>query len=126
MPPRTRRTAAAAAAAAMAADFQAESDAEMADDRDLNEGDDEEEVASGEEEPQSVSHGTFLPYQGSSSFQEDEEGPPTKPTTQPTLKITLKLPPSHAFASNNSPGTATPEELDYIAFKRTPRRRAKS
>ncbi|KAF8808499.1 hypothetical protein BYT27DRAFT_7255610 [Phlegmacium glaucopus] len=33
------------------------------------------------------------------------------PHTQPTLKITLKLPPSNVLGSNNSPRTATPEEL---------------
>ena len=38
----------------------------------------------------------------------------------------MKLPASNAFGSNNRPGTATPDEFDYIAFKRTPRRRAKS
>ncbi|KAF8808599.1 hypothetical protein BYT27DRAFT_7096326 [Phlegmacium glaucopus] len=110
----------------MAADLQSPSDAEMDVDevdvqtedegRDDNEGDDEEaEIEASGEDSQSVSHGY------------EDDGPPTKPTTtQPTLKITLKLPPSNAFGSNNSPRTATPEELDYIAFKRTPRRRAKT
>lgn len=43
----------------------------------------------------------------------------------PKLKITLKLPANNA--SSNSAGTATPDdaEMDYAAFKRTPRRRAK-
>ena len=43
----------------------------------------------------------------------------------PKLKITLKLPANNA--SSNSAGTATPDdaEMDYAAFKRTPKRRAK-
>jgi len=45
---------------------------------------------------------------------------------QPRLKITLKLPANNA--SNHSGGTSTPDdgENDYAAFKRTPKRRAKS
>lgn len=43
----------------------------------------------------------------------------------PKLKITLKLPANNT--STNSAGTATPDdaEMDYAAFKRTPKRRAK-
>jgi len=43
----------------------------------------------------------------------------------PKLKITLKLPANNP--SSNSAGTATPDdmEMDYAAFKRTPKRRAK-
>ncbi|KAF8798693.1 hypothetical protein BYT27DRAFT_7122843 [Phlegmacium glaucopus] len=107
----------------MAADLQSPSDAEMdVDEVNVqtedegwgdNEGDDEEaEIEVSGEDSQSVN---------------EDDGPPTKPTTtQPTLKITLKLPPSNAFGSNNSPRTATPEELDHISFKRTPRQRAKT
>lgn len=50
-----------------------------------------------------------------------------KAPVQPTkLKITLKLPANNTSA--HSVGTSTPDDadMDYAAFKRTPRRRAKS
>lgn len=62
---------------------------------------------------------------------EDDYSPPTSkvavpPLPPPKLKITLKLPANNA--SSNSVGASTPDdaEMDYAAFKRTPRRRAKS
>ncbi|CAA7268899.1 unnamed protein product [Cyclocybe aegerita] len=52
--------------------------------------------------------------------EESEEEPPPPPR----LKITLKLPPTNA----SSNGTATPDdpEMEYPAYKRTPKRRAKA
>ncbi|PPR03725.1 hypothetical protein CVT24_007373 [Panaeolus cyanescens] len=55
---------------------------------------------------------------------DDEDGPPRRKATAPRLKITLKLPVNNA--GSTSAGTATPDEIDYAAFKRTPKRRGKA
>ena len=57
-----------------------------------------------------------------SKITKEEERPVVATPNQPRLKITLKLPAHNA----SSAGTPTPDDLDYAAFKRTPRRRAKS
>ena len=68
--------------------------------------------------------GMFKPLQA-----EDDDDPAPVSTAPaippPKLKITLKLPANNP--SSNSAGTATPDdmEMDYAAFKRTPKRRAK-
>ncbi|KAF9524361.1 hypothetical protein CPB83DRAFT_861437 [Crepidotus variabilis] len=53
-----------------------------------------------------------------------DEPPRLSNSAQPKLKITLKLPTN----AGSSAGTATPEdpEVDFAAFKRTPKRRAKT
>ncbi|KIM37991.1 hypothetical protein M413DRAFT_76500 [Hebeloma cylindrosporum] len=107
MAPRTRRSAA-VAAAALVADMQIDSEEEeeqvdVEAEDDVDEGDEEEEEADVEDS------------------QSEEERPVVATPTQPRLKITLRLPAHNA----SSAGTPTPDELEYAAFKRTPRRRAK-
>jgi Ino eighty subunit 2 len=132
MPPRTRRLAA-VAAAALVADMQLDSDEEMDEDDQELDVDDVDEDGEGEDDEMDDEQlvrnhklrntDSLLIY----SQNEDYDPPPTsRPVSQPTkLKITLKLPANNT--SSNSVGTSTPDdaEMDYAAFKRTPRRRAK-
>lgn len=118
MPPRTRRSAA-VAAAALVADMQVDSDVEKEEEQVDVEGEDELEVADGEEDEEDEDEEEEADAEDSQS---EEERPQVATPTQPRLKITLKLPANNA----SSAGTATPDELEYAAFKRTPRRRAKT
>ncbi|KAF8157234.1 hypothetical protein B0H34DRAFT_798529 [Crassisporium funariophilum] len=127
MPARTRRTAA-VAAAALVADMQMDSDVEMDDEQEEQvdiEGDEDVEEVDDDDEADADAD---IEGDESQSGEEEEEDAPVTAQTQPRLKITLKLPANNAAGSSNSAGTATPDdpELDFPAFKRTPRRRAKT
>ncbi|KDR84329.1 hypothetical protein GALMADRAFT_237115 [Galerina marginata CBS 339.88] len=119
MPARTRRSAAVAAAAALVADMQMDSEPEVEEEQDAEGEDEEQEVEEGDEDEDAEA-------EDSQSGEEEDEGPAVATPTQPRLKITLKLPAN--TTSSNSAGTATPDdaEMDYAAFKRTPKRRAKT
>ncbi|KAF8914424.1 hypothetical protein CPB84DRAFT_1759226 [Gymnopilus junonius] len=82
------------------------------------EAEDEEEEGDEEEDAEAE--------ESQSGGEDEDEGPSTRTSSQPRLKIKLKLP--TANTSSNSAGTATPDdaEMDYAAFKRTPKRRAKA
>ncbi|KAJ3507117.1 hypothetical protein NLJ89_g6484 [Agrocybe chaxingu] len=112
MPPRTRRSAA-VAAAALVADMQMESEEEE-EQVDVEAEDEEQDGDDVEEEDDE---------DGEDDAEDDEESE-EEPPPQPRLRITLKLPPTNA----SSNGTATPDdpEMEYPAYKRTPKRRAKA
>ncbi|PPQ89801.1 hypothetical protein CVT25_007406 [Psilocybe cyanescens] len=119
MPARTRRSAA-VAAAALVADIQMESDPEEEEQVDI-ENDDDGEGEEGDEDD-----GAEGDESQSEAEEEEEEEGPAATAPQPRLKITLKLPANNT--SSNSAGTATPDdqEMDYLAFTKTPKRRAKT
>ncbi|KAF8198502.1 hypothetical protein BJ912DRAFT_951603 [Pholiota molesta] len=108
-------------------DMQVESDAEREEvveeeeeQVDVEAEDDEEEVEDADEDEEVDPDGEGEDEEESENESDEEELPVPTPPVQPRLKITLKLP------ANTASSNGTDAEADYPAFKRTPKRRAKT